>query len=73
MCVVTLAVIISMSVFDGSLHTEHMDVYTYMYLVSSVCLCVCVRDVYVCAKELVSVGLPFIFLSGWLSTHMPVV
>lgn len=71
MCVVTLAVIISMSVFDGSLHTERMDVYTYMYLVSSVCLCV--RDVYVCAKELVSVCLPFIFLSGWLSTHMPVV
>lgn len=39
------AVIISVSVFDGSLHIEHMDVYTCMYLVSSVCpdtVCVCV-------------------------------
>lgn len=32
-------VIISMSVFDGSLHTEHMDAYTYVYLVSSVHVC----------------------------------
>ena len=36
-------VIISMSVFDGSLHTEHMDAYMFMYLVSGVCVCVCVR------------------------------
>ncbi len=42
-------VIISMSVFDGSLHTEHMDAYTYTYLVSSVCVCVCVC---VCALTL---------------------
>lgn len=59
-----VCVIISMSVFDGSLHTEHMDAYMYMYLVSSV---------YVCVKAFVPVLLPFIFLSGWLNTHMPVV
>lgn len=65
-------VIISMSVFDGSLHTEHMDVYTYMYLVSRVCVC-SDTEVYVRVKALVSVLLPFIFLSGWLNTRMPVV
>ena len=73
-------VIISMSVFDGSLHTEHMDAYMFMYLVSGVCVCVCARECSdaevcsrVCVEAFVSVLLPFIFLSGWLNTHMPVV
>lgn len=32
-----------------------------------VCLCACLFEAFV------SVLLPFIFLSGWLNTHMPVV
>lgn len=49
---ICLTVIISTSVFDGSLHTDHMDAYICKYLMSSVyvyanspkfvCVCVCV-------------------------------
>lgn len=70
-----LTVIISTSVFDGSLHTDHMDAYICKYLMSSVYvyanslkfICVCVR-----VSRLLYL-LPFIFLSGWLNTQMPVV
>lgn len=65
-------VISVMSVFDGSLHTEHMDAYMDMYLVSSVCVTLKFRSMRVRFTAFVSVLLPFIFLSGWLNTHMPV-
>lgn len=50
----------------------------YKYLVSSVDVCVRTltlkfMPVNVCAKVFVSVLLPFIFLSGWLNSQMPVV
>lgn len=51
----------------------------HMYLVSKVCVCVCVLSltwrlrVNVCVKAFTSVRSPFIFLSGWLNPHMPVV
>ena len=42
-CVVTLNCYISMSVFDGSLHTEHMGcLYVHVSGVKCVHMCVCV-------------------------------
>lgn len=76
-CVCVHTVIISTSVFDGSLHTEHMDGCMYMYLVSSECTWAHVRaptvkSVHerVRASTLVLLA---IYFSEWVASHMPVV
>lgn len=69
MCVVTLDCYY-FHVFDGSLHTQHMDAYTSMYLVSNVpvcdltlklCMCMCVLGVHVCAFA--------IYFSEWVAKY----
>lgn len=53
------AVIISMSVFDGSLHTQHMDACTDMYLVSKVCIVLVFMCIRACAFA--------IYFSEWVA------
>lgn len=63
-------VIISTSVFDGSLHTEHMGAYMYKYLVSSVDVCAnSYTEVYACecVREGICVCAFAIYFSEWVA------
>ena len=57
-----------------------MPICSCIWYQACVCVCVCARECSdaevcscACVEAFVSVLLPFIFLSGWLNTHMPVV